>query len=411
MAYGRTRTRNVNAHGENKIWHSRDNGRWNDMLPIGGYESCSDYTNPGPPYRSGGPFLVQKKKWLRTTTPRSSFYRPWNTNASKGWIGSYYMGKNNYATFLSPLQLGGWGAKGWAKASPIKPNINIGRFLIELKDVPEMLRNTHEFFHQFKGPKWKGRSLDFWGNQYLNQVFGWLPFIQDLQRLINLASELEDFRNYLKRNNSQRIHKRVNLYSADTETVDWNNTVTDSMTPLFTGDGVYVSGGGTDKHVTHYQSKIWFEGEFKFFVPDRFLYGSARPLLDAQILGLLPDLNLIWQVTPWSWMADWFLPIGSILKNVSDNFEYNLVSPYAYVMAHQRQTRKYSGTHRLAVGYSPAPGIYNYVTQSAETTLYEEVLQREVASPYGFGLTWSGFNPYQLSVLAALGLSRSHWSL
>lgn len=411
MPYGRTRTRNVSAHAQPLIWHSRDFGRINNMPALAGYESCSDYTNPGPPYRTGGPLLIQKRKWLRTTTPKSSFYRPWNTNASKGWVGSFYMGKPNYGTFLTPIGLAGWGSKGWAKASPIKPNINLGRFLVELKDVPEMLRNTHEFFHQFSGKRWKGRSLDFWGNQYLNQVFGWIPFIQDLQRLINLANSLEEFRNYLKRNNRQRIHKRVNLYYTESETVDYNNTVTDAMVPLNVVDGVYVAGAGTEKHVTRSFTKIWFEGEFRFHIPDRFLYGSAQPLLDLQIMGLLPDLNLIWQVTPWSWMADWFLPIGSILKNVSDNFEYNLVSPYAYVMGHQLQTRTYSGTHRLAVGYSPAPGVYNYVTQGAETTLYEEILQREVASPYGFGLTWSGFNPYQIGVLTALGLSRSRWSL
>jgi len=36
----------------------------------------------------------------------------------------------------------------------------------------------------------------------------------------------------------------------------------------------------------------------------------------------------------------------------------------------------------------------------------KETKERVTASPFGFGLTWDGFTPYQMAILAALGVTR-----
>jgi len=39
-------------------------------------------------------------------------------------------------------------------------------------------------------------------------------------------------------------------------------------------------------------------------------------------------------------------------------------------------------------------------------TLVAETKVRRPANPFGFGITWGGLSPFQLSIAAALGLSR-----
>jgi hypothetical protein len=49
--------------------------------------------------------------------------------------------------------------------------------------------------------------------------------------------------------------------------------------------------------------------------------------------------------------------------------------------------------------------LYSQPFTSVGVVTYERKY-RVAASPFGFGYTWKDFNPFQLSILGALGVSR-----
>lgn len=113
------------------------------------------------------------------------------------------------------------------------------------------------------------------------------------------------------------------------------------------------------------------------------------------LYGVAPTPDVLWNLAPWSWAVDWFANIGDVIENASNALLYSQVLRYGYVM----ETTTVTDTYTLE---SP-----NFKGGSRFITSLETITKKRVkASPYGFGLTWDGFNTYQLSILAALGISR-----
>jgi hypothetical protein len=148
------------------------------------------------------------------------------------------------------------------------------------------------------------------------------------------------------------------------------------------------------------ERRRWFSGAFTYHVPvDESRYGRlAKQASDARKLyGATIDPEVLWNLTPWSWAADWIANTGDIMSNVSDAITDGLVMRYGYLMEHTI----IKDTYTLA-GFD----IIGVPSNSLITSFSTETKRRVRATPYGFGLTWEGFTPYQLSILAALGISR-----
>jgi hypothetical protein len=77
----------------------------------------------------------------------------------------------------------------------------------------------------------------------------------------------------------------------------------------------------------------------------------------------------------------------------------NLVAKYAYVMRSERETTYLFTPWKIGT----TQGVLNLDMTSS---YYLDSKERHAASPYGFGVGWDDFSPYQLSILMALGLTR-----
>jgi hypothetical protein len=108
----------------------------------------------------------------------------------------------------------------------------------------------------------------------------------------------------------------------------------------------------------------------------------------------------LWQLTPWSWLVDWFVNARDVTRNLSAFYLDGLVMPHGYVMSDTRTVKEFTLNLQFRDGLSWYP-----------VTLFDRVeyrcRQRVQATPFGFGLSWTGFNPFRLSILAALGISRA----
>jgi hypothetical protein len=145
----------------------------------------------------------------------------------------------------------------------------------------------------------------------------------------------------------------------------------------------------------------WFSGAFTYYLPSG--YNSRKKmeryaLLANRILGVSLTPDVLWNLAPWSWAVDWFTNTGDVVSNLSDWAEHGLVMRYGYLMEHTIVTDAYAITKGGHVGLTG--GVANL-------TLVTETKVRKRANPFGFGVSWEGLSPYQVSIAAALGLSRS----
>ncbi len=369
-------------------------------------ETCVDSTHPGPPYRSGGPLDVAKKTMSYGYT-RDVHWRAQGTVAVEEWNGSFWVTPTHSSDSPpSAISLAGWGAKGYNRGLPVHDELNFGQYIGEMKDAGQMLSSTYNFFSQFASSAFSGRSAKFWSEAYLNYQFGWAPFLNDLKSVLDAQQRLARRVDWIRKHNGKNIKRKFTL-SQDSFTELDSQTENTSLVMQPIISRFAPTSGGAARSVTykHVKNRIWFAGCFTFHVPNTDLVGPVGSFRMATMLsGLAPDMNLIYKLTPWSWLFDWFSSAGAAVNNWHLMNQYFQVARYAYVMRSVEIEYRTYAFQRVMTGQVPNL-VPTLVSASAKTKLVRK--QREVASPYGFGFTWDGLNPFQMSILTALGITRS----
>jgi hypothetical protein len=128
--------------------------------------------------------------------------------------------------------------------------------------------------------------------------------------------------------------------------------------------------------------------------------GWAREMerLD-RLYGLRPGVDTLYQLTPWSWLVDYFSNLGDNIENLNARIADGLVMPYAYVMSET--------TVRTTTSLDF--GVWNgsvFQPERLVDTVTTTSKKRLGASPFGFGLLGKDLSAKQWSILAALGLAR-----
>jgi len=248
------------------------------------------------------------------------------------------------------------------------------------------------------------RSARKAGGEYLNIEFGWKPLLNDIQSALKLALDQEAALRRLKKENGHWV-KRGGTISHTTNTSEVV-TGTDTGYPIFTS-GHYWFGGtkpGTFRSYLEQRERRWFEASFRYWIPDLGTPSGDRKALRA-LYGLNVTPGLLWELTPWSWLIDWFSNIGDVIDNVSLNAADNLVARWAYNMTHVEHVRYVNTTINIKQ-FGPGGSLYREDV-SCSVQRRRVVKLRSVANPFGFGLDYSSLSGRQLMILAALGLSRS----
>jgi hypothetical protein len=389
-----------------------------------GQHYCFDETHPGPPYLTGGPLTIRKKKILIKRF--SSF----SANVSVlAWYKGYMVALP-YVPLVEPqpTDLTGWGAKGWSRTQPLHPIYNLGVSIGELKDLPGMFRQTLAGI----------RALRSWGNAvahpgttvrdflkrashiprntgdaYLYGAFGLAPMLQDLLFLLKMREKLDKKISWLRRHNGKSVRAKIELDSwSYSESIARSISPSASVRPPLATQ-LYAAGMTTpvsNPILKTYQRRIWYSAKYRYYIPE--LADDPRTkappgALVADLLGLSPDPAIIYKLTPWSWLLDWFTSVGAALSNVYTRARYGVVAQYAYVMCSETLIYESRGQVTMHTGVRTAgvwsgPDVYFDGASRTEYTFR----QREEANPFGFGITFASLSAYQWSILAALGLSR-----
>lgn len=232
------------------------------------------------------------------------------------------------------------------------------------------------------------------GGDYLAYEFGWRPLVDEIQALYTSIFNSQELIDKYERESGKLLHRRYTFpdqfsSSTSTETGIWPEP------SIKTG---YWSGAGTRTTVTLDTRKTWFEGAFTYYLAPQGSVIRAEQLA-AKRLGHRITPEVLWNLTPWSWAADWVTNIGDVIHNVSAFASDGLVMPYGYMMSERTITKQYFTSGATLKRQQTKVDCHQELTTISK--------QRRQATPYGFGLDpGTDFSNRQWAILGALGLAR-----
>jgi len=322
---------------------------------------------------------------------------------------------------LPSLDLVPLGTKAIKLTNPIRPTASLAEFLAQMKtgqELPVVPGITHDAKFAFDFNLLLGnnlqdtiaRYLQIGGNGYLNLAFGWTPFIHDIIALSNAVLQSSKIVNQMLRDSGRSVRRAYRFPTTTESTIIQDNIDIRENNISLIGAGImggdpfgnnFVVADGQVSTVDSISTEQWFSGAYTYKLANADSLGG-RFLLYAQLAQKLvgPGITpaVLWDLTPWSWLADWIADIGDIFSNAADFGQDGLVLRYGYMMSKQtkRRTSIASGI-RLIDGQQMWP---------MSVTFESSRKQRIRATPYGFGLDTSQFTVAQWAILAALGMTR-----
>jgi hypothetical protein len=291
--------------------------------------------------------------------------------------------------------LGALGTTAIARCSPTNPAVDLAVSLGELatEGIPRMPA-THTLRDMSL------RSDDNIGAEYLNVEFGIEPLVRDIRALADVVVKSDKIMADYRAGSGKTTRRRYS-FPTEVETEVTDLGARPPIPALLTY--LYDNAFGSLKRTRTIQRDRWFSGAFTYYLSaGDGLEGKLAQAAESarRLYGIDLSLDTAWNLTPWSWAADWGSNIGDVIQNVSAFQHDGLVMRYGYMMEHTIATDLYELS---GITYRDGNGPHT-LFQSFTT----EWKKRIAASPYGFGLLFDGFSDRQKAILGALAISRMH---
>jgi hypothetical protein len=239
------------------------------------------------------------------------------------------------------------------------------------------------------------------GDEYLNWEFGWKPLIADFKKFLYAYKKTDQLWDQFLRDSGRRVRRRYTFpkFEEVSSTVVLDQVL---QGPGLLQPSLYAGSGTFPRYEeTNLSRERWFSGAFTYLaeVEDSQHKSWKRDLQRFNYLyGVKITPEVLWNLAPWSWAADWFANTGNIMTNISRFSSDSLVMPYGYMMEKSILKK----TYRIKDVRFKSQTIPDLTQTFTHTVKY-----RRKATPYGFGLDEGTFTPRQWAIIAALGLSRS----
>nr|QDH89608.1 MAG: hypothetical protein H1RhizoLitter1328_000001 [Leviviridae sp.] len=246
-------------------------------------------------------------------------------------------------------------------------------------------------------------------DEYLNQAFAWSPLASDVLKTVRAVIKSKEILDQYMRDSGRNVRRSfdyqpevISSSTKDDEIASSLNNLSWSTNGFTTVYNTRADSLGVCTTTIETTRKEWFRGAFTYYTDegstliDKINLASQKA---QKLLGVKLNLETLWELAPWSWLADWFTNIGDIIAINSAISTDNLVLRYGYFM----QTYKTN----ITVVHPGVNFIYGGNTGPISQSMEFITKERIRATPYGFGLSTDGFTPLQWAILGALGLTKS----
>ncbi len=398
---------------QNPVGHGRMliGGVWTEQTPLVNetaeelWSFGHDLSQLGKGGDVGGPFKSQKT-WFSESKEVFTC-----VGFGRVYEGTLHFGNNggsrlqsSFTPHSSNSELARVGASAIARSIPTNPMSSAAVAVGELRrdGIPNII--GHSLL--------KDRARDYRkiGDEYLNVEFGWKPLIADLRSFATSVKRQNKILSQLKQDSGKNVRRRLDLTHETTSTYDPNQS-------LGWGPPFFCTGGNVDVWMTaeipgapmrwqvwnETSQRRWFTGCFTYHLPDpRNGFFDKIAYYEAQanvLLGTRLTPEVVWNLAPWTWAADWFSNAGDVVHNISQFGADGLVMRYGYLMEETEVSNR--ATIDWAINTPTGPQKIQLSGANGSTTKY-----RFASSPFGFGLDFDSFSGRQLAITAALGISR-----
>jgi len=282
-----------------------------------------------------------------------------------------------------------YGAEAYSKMMPTAPNFQALNAIYELREVPGQLRQ-----------KMVDGNLKNISNYWIALQFGWKPLLNDIRNSVLTQIGMQNRLNQLLRDNGKPVRRRIPLAAAETELGSSSGVAYGSFDP---GDFVTYFYSSDPTHSTReYQlSRVWASAQFRYWLPEGPRNVEWTRNMKAAIFGLNPSPSVVYNAVPWTWLFDWFTNTGYVLDNLSSGVADRCAADWFYVMSETHRIRESILTWN---GWNEQREPVSFTTTSTSRA-YSKFRTR--GDPFGLAFNQNDLSPMQLSILGALGMSRS----
>ncbi len=373
--------------------------------------------HPGPPFERGGPLLNVSRVYDYDVF-RQQYIKGPGTREYKGeFVPNVYgslVGEQGLDSLASscPVNLSFYGPKGWERYKPNAPKAKVARAIIEARQLPHMFfKHTRDYTKRvLKGQHSFNGLAKNTAREYLNSIFGWQSFLNDVKQVIQGVLDYEQ--NVEEIVDSLRLRDGIDHTSKHTEgyvfqdrtssTFD-SGPVASSLYPVLNSNFYPTLTGG--RYTTDTTTKIdyWFSAKWKYvieatltdsggyYIPD-----DVRARLKRVLFSFEMNPATFWDVMPWTWLIGWSTNVSTNLHNLVDPLLPEQAAEYAFIMGSHETENRTIATQVFTGG----------VTVQRSCTRTTTWKMRKTASPFGFGIQFASLSAKQIAILAALGISK-----
>lgn len=280
-----------------------------------------------------------------------------------------------------------------AATNPSRPDVLLPVFWAELRDLPDMLRQVGRIAKRiyFERGSWAnlirpGHVTKDMAAANLAIQFGWLPFVKDLWKIATLQDSVEKRRKELNRlYSSKGLKRRLGLGSV--------SSMSTGSTQVWSTHSI----GATVPTRTVHQLESWGTARWKpnALPPWKPTDGELRRYLS----GFSPDhilLNL-WEGLPWSWLVDWFIPIGQTIQAGNRT----VAVPVSACIMQRRTTTTYYDARVIKSG----PNDWYITSGIKKSWIHHRAVQGDTIP--GYSASFPTLGARQLSILGSLYVLRN----
>jgi hypothetical protein len=339
------------------------------------------------------PSLVEYPQWLQppaSTQHYSRYMAPFLAPPPTKFLGFYNPEGGADPRSIDLLISQALGKLQWARnsARPDSTYADFAQSIAELREVSQLVQLR------------SNRLLSLAGSAYLLWEFGWKPVLSDVSKLVNLASALKKRIDFLKANVGKAVKRKRTLF-----TFAENKGEVSSLT--FGPPGTYRTVEPHEGEVpihgrltvsAHYHSRLSYD------LP----VDSAIEKWDEKafryLAGLQLDKTLIWEVTPFSWLVDWFTNLGDLVEHrwADRLLDVDIHQEWITIQAEFHQ----HATVRTVAGEISSPDIEWTTSHSERKDTFKYRMIPPADAPLEL-LNLVGFNGKQQAILAALLASKT----